>query len=36
MAGCCDCGGGDGGWGWEAADVACTSYAGVGVGRLGG
>lgn len=28
--------GGDGGWGWDAADVACASYAGVGVGRLGG
>lgn len=32
---CWDGSGGDGGWGWEAADVACTSYACVGVGRLG-
>lgn len=33
---CGDCGGGDGGRWWNAADVACASYAGVGVGRLGG
>lgn len=36
MGDCWQGGGGDGSWGWEAADVACTSYAGVGVGRLGG
>lgn len=36
MGDCWDGGGGDGSWGWEAADVACASYAGVGVGRLGG
>lgn len=36
VSGCWDGGGGDGGWGWDAADVACASYAGVGVGRLGG
>lgn len=32
---CWDGGRGDGGWGWQSADVACASYAGVGIGRLG-